>query len=176
MLLDRLERLLQLGLGEARHDVLRAIQAGARPRARPCFVARRREAPRQIGVVLQLSQFREREELEPPAVRVVHQQERGTVVGADIADSDVLPIAWTFAKPSFLSSSTLKSNPGGPPLWRIKTRHSPERPGRSCLGWMNSAAARLGGLVAVAALGCAFGSTSASAFAFTVAEAYRHVV
>lgn len=42
-------------LAEARRDVLRAIQAGARPRARLGFVARRREAPRQIGLVFQLS-------------------------------------------------------------------------------------------------------------------------
>ena len=60
MLSDWFERLRQLGLGEARRDVLRAIQAGAGPRARPWLLARRREAPRQIGVVLQLSQFRVR--------------------------------------------------------------------------------------------------------------------
>jgi sugar phosphate permease len=42
---------------------------------------------------------------------------------------------------------------------------------------VNNAAARLRGLVAVAALGCAFGSTSASALAsVTVVEAYRHVM
>jgi hypothetical protein len=34
-----------------------------------------------------------RVDLGTPAVRVVHQHERGTVVGADIADADVLTVA-----------------------------------------------------------------------------------
>lgn len=75
-------RLRQLGLAGARRDVLRAIQAGAGPRARPCFVAKRREAPRQIGLVLQLSKFRERVDLERPSVGVVHQHDRDTIVAA----------------------------------------------------------------------------------------------
>lgn len=49
------------------------------------FVAKRREAPRQIGVVLQLSQFRERVDLETPAVGLLHQHDRGA--GAAIADA-----------------------------------------------------------------------------------------
>jgi hypothetical protein len=131
------------------------------------FVARRREAPRQISVVLQFYQFRERVDLETPAARVVHQHESGTVVGADIADADVLPIAWRFAKPSFLSSSTLR-NPGGRPCGARKAGRPPRQ-----LGWGEQCGQRLGGPVAIAALGFAFGSRFASALA---SEAYRHVI
>ena len=79
------------------------------------FVARRREALRQIGVVLQVSQFLVRVDLETPAVRIVHQDERGMVVGADIADADVPPVAPEVREAERLVSSTLR-NPGGPPL------------------------------------------------------------
>jgi hypothetical protein len=70
--------------GQSKPEQDRALDLG--------FVARRRGAPHQIGV-LQVSQFRMRVDLETPAVRVVHQDERGMAVGADIADADVLPVA-----------------------------------------------------------------------------------
>lgn len=65
-------------LAETRRDVLRAIQAGASRALDLGFVARR-EAPRQIGLVL-LSQFRERVDLETPTIRLVYQRECGTAV------------------------------------------------------------------------------------------------
>ena len=66
---DRLECLRQLGLGEARRDVLRAIPVkGLKPAQHRALdfalVAGRREALREIGVVLQVSQFRVRVDLE----------------------------------------------------------------------------------------------------------------
>jgi MFS family permease len=62
------------------------------------------------------------------------------------------------------------------PLTTVVLDAAPSDLGGSASG-VNNAAARLGGLVAIAALGFAFGSTSASALAsVAVAEAYRRVM
>ena len=53
----------------------------------------RLQLARPIVELGEVSQFRVRVDLETPAVRVVHQDEGGTVVGVDIADADALPVA-----------------------------------------------------------------------------------
>jgi hypothetical protein len=66
----------------------------------------RLQLARPIAELGEVSQFRVRVDLETPAVRVVHQDEGGAVVGVDIADADALPVAPEVRAAGVLSSST----------------------------------------------------------------------
>src|SRR4051812_38215296 len=55
-----------------------------------------------------------RVELETPGVRVIHQDEGGTVVGVEI-NPDALPLLRSSAQPAALSSSTQRNRGGSPP-------------------------------------------------------------
>ena len=83
---------------EARRDVLRAIpvecvETEHECAFRPAAIAGRRDRLRQLRIIGEALRLGMGENLQPPAVRVIHQDQRDARIGGEIAEADILPIA-----------------------------------------------------------------------------------
>src|SRR3954471_8748612 len=89
---------LDLGLGEARGDVLRAVPVETLERDDDATlddggVAGVGELRHQIGLARGVDLTRVAQHLQAAPVRVVHQEQRYPVVALEVAEADILPVA-----------------------------------------------------------------------------------
>jgi len=113
--------LSNLGLREARGDVLGAVPVKRLERDDDAALHLRRvggifQPGDGFGVVLKADGAGVAEELEPPLVRVIHEDEGDAVVPAQIADADILAVAAEIGEANF--------SPGG--AWGLVVQHFQE--------------------------------------------------